>query len=184
MFVTRFHTTKPANAAWAANVRASLARLWVIFWSCRRTTHRFRWPFCTVRATCCHRVVFSSNNSRYRAGTFDSCLLVIYFFEKKNVEQMKKTISRSFSPKKNPIKKSMEVEEYSKTIFYRKFFLSGICEEFGRILAVFLEGFCEFFAGGTIFQGAKIISNFWKYIFTVKGYSQVLLYLCLLTLRG
>ena len=27
MFVARFYTTKPANAAWAANVRASLARL-------------------------------------------------------------------------------------------------------------------------------------------------------------
>ena len=26
-FVARFHITKPANAAWAANVRASLARL-------------------------------------------------------------------------------------------------------------------------------------------------------------
>ena len=157
-FVARFHITKPANTAWAAaNVRASLARLWVRFWSCRRTTHRFRWPFCsTVRATCSERVVFSSNNTRCRAdGTFDSCLLVIYFFEKKNVEQMKKTISRSFSPKKNPIKKvKLNQKICSETIFYRTIFLWGFWKDFVRILALFW--------GTTILNSGKIISNFWK----------------------
>ena len=155
-FVARFHITKPANTVWAAaNVRASLARLWVRFWSCRRTTHRFRWPLFTVRATCCHRVVFSSNNSRYRAGTFDSCLLVIYFFEKKNVEQMKKTISRSFSPKKFPIKKSKKIKKYVPKPFFIEQFSY---EDFGRILG----GFLHFFGGTTILNSGKIISNFWK----------------------
>ena len=158
-FVARFHITKPANTAWAAaNVRASLARLWVRFWSCRRTTHRFRWPFCTVRATCCHRVVLSSNNSRYRAGTFDSCLLVIYFFEKKNVEQMKNTISRSFSPrKKKSYKKVKENQKIcSETIFYRTIFLWGLWKEFVRIL----WGFWHFFGGVTILKSGTIIHNF------------------------
>ena len=138
-FVARFHITKPANTAWAAaNVRASLARLWVRFWSCRRTTHRFRWPFCTVRATCCHRVVLSSNNSRYRAGTFDSCLLVIYFFEKKNVEQMKKNNFEIIFPEKKSYKKVNTIWTlWSETIFYRKIFLWGSYEDFGRILALF-----------------------------------------------
>ena len=142
-FVARFHITKPANTAWAAaNVRASLARLWVRFWSCRRTTHRFRWPFCTVRATCCHRVVLSSNNSRYRAGTFDSCLLVIHFFrEKKRRNKMKKTVSRLFSPKKFPIKKSIQFEQYGPKAFLSKHFpmriLWGFWQDFGTFLALF-----------------------------------------------
>ena len=170
-FVARFHITKPANTAWAAaNVRASLARLWVRFWSCRRTTHRFRWPFCTVRATCCHRVVLSCNNSRYRAGTFDSSLLVIYFFEKKKRRNKMKNSFEIISPEKFSYKKVNENQKKSQwnlNNMFRNHFLSnnfpmrileGFCEDFGRIL----WGFCDFFGGVTIFQGAKIISNFWK----------------------
>ena len=158
-FVARFHITKPANTAWAAaNVRASLARLWVRFLSCRRTTHRFRWPLCTVRATCCHRVVFSSNNSRYRAGTFDSCLLVIYFL-RKNVENNEKTSFDIIFPEKKSYKKVNENRKIcSETIFYRNIFLWGFWKEFGRNLA----WFCDFFGRVTILKSGKIIRNFQK----------------------
>ena len=136
-FVARFHITKPANTAWAAaNVRASLARLWVRFWSCRRTTH-LRWPFCTVRATCCHRVVFSSNNSRYRAGTFDSCLLVIYFWEKMSKTMKKNSFEIIFPENFSYTKVNKLWTICCETILYRKKILWGFWEDFVRILWFF-----------------------------------------------
>ena len=53
------------------------------------------------------------------------------FFEKKNVEQMKKTISISFSPKNFPIKKSKKIEKYVPKPFFIEQFSY---EDFGRIL--------------------------------------------------
>ena len=47
----------------------------------------------------------------------------------------------------------MKIEKYVPKPFFIETFSY---EDFGRILG----GFCDFFAGGTIFQGAKIISNF------------------------
>ena len=170
MFVVRFHTTKPANAAWAAaNVRASLARLWVRFWSCRRTTHRFRWPFCTVRATCCHRVVLSSNNSRCRAGTFDSCLLVIYFFWEKKRRTNEKNNFEIIFPEKSSYKKVKENQKIcSETIFYRTIFLWGFWQDFVRILWGFCEDFGIFLAVWLFWTVEKLFVIFKNNFFNLK----------------
>ena len=88
------------------------------------------------------------------------------FFWEKNVEQMKKTISRSFSPKKFPIKKSKKIKKYVPKPFFIEQFSY---EDFGRILAGFCEDFVIFLAVWLFWRVEKLFIIFKNKFFNLKN---------------
>ena len=120
-FVARFHTTKPANAAWAANVRASLARLWVRFWSCRRTTHLGGLSaLCVLHAateSCCPPITVVTELVR----SIHVCWWYIFLRKKRRTNE-KHNFEIIFPEKFSYIKVNKIWTICSETIFYRIFF--------------------------------------------------------------